>query len=194
VRSGLKGGPLAWLPLALLVMTITGSLEAWATPTIVWSFDDPVGSALTTDDIDVFTTITNDGTNALTISQFGLGLPGDNFGFQYGLSWGGIDLNNYNALIAGFLGLTLEPGDNLSFLMGTYRPDFGVVPADLYVTEPGVMSINGTIFRTSNVFSRAVADPTPVPEPGTLGLFGIGLLALALRRRQALLIVHGVSS
>ena len=38
---------------------------------------------------------------------------------------------------------------------------------------------------TGNVIQRASAAPAPIPEPGVLALFGIGLLGLGLGRRKA---------
>lgn len=104
-----------------------------------------------------------------------------------------------------------EDGDSLSQTSDTagrvVNQFFGLVTYEDDTRGTAFDSILGMSFRQLGgnanqgdnlIFGRlplvSPEPPVSVPEPGTLGLFGIGLFALALGRRQALLIVHGISS
>jgi hypothetical protein len=120
-------------------------------------------------------------------------------GYQsVGFYWGSIDTYNsvslYDSLgklIAKFTGADLPPagGDQTSGATNRYVS---------YTLDPGsliagiraiVFESAGNAFEVDNVaFGTAPGSPAPVPEPATMGLFGIGLAAMgrrALKKRAA---------
>ena len=70
------------------------------------------------------------------------------------------------ALLSVLLQNSLSPGD----------PEIDPIPLNLIPCDATECIQNGVV--------EVIAPPTPVPEPSTLGLMGIGLAALARRLRR----------
>lgn len=168
------------LSLAVVLLTFALSTAAHATPIVDWSFDSPWGVVRTTDTVSVYSTITNAGDSALTLTNFGLGIPVETFGAEYEFAWGNGQPNGYNNLISSLEGFQLASGASLTILMGSFVPIGGHVPMGLYSTEPAIMSIAGEFFRTDNSFSRWTIRAVSVPEPNMAMLLLISAVALCL--------------
>ena len=84
---------------------------------------------------------------------------------------------------APFLGLSLNPGDDFSFVLGTLTPIGGSVPLGTYPfcceahLEFGSVGSSKSL-PPANTFAIEV-----VPEPPTWALCGVGVLAFVSRRR-----------
>lgn len=164
--------------LAVALLTFAFAPAIHATPIVDWSFENPWGVVRTSDTVSVYSTITNVGDSALTLANFGLGIPVDTFGAEYDFYWGNGQPNGYNNLISSLEGFQLNSGASLTILMGSFVPIGGQVPMGLYSTEPAIMSIAGEFFRTDNSFSRWAIRALPVPEPNTSVLLLISAVGL----------------
>jgi hypothetical protein len=146
-------------------------------------FGDPIG---TNQPNGVDTTIyatTAAGGSSVTILLPGNG--GDGYRY-FGLLWGSVDA--YNTL-SFYDGATLIGSITGSQVTASPNGDQGV-NGTLYVNITSDTPFNRVVatssqfaFEFDNIaFNRT--DPTAVPAPAALGLFGIGLLGLALARRR----------
>ncbi|MEL0210680.1 MAG: cistern family PEP-CTERM protein, partial [Novosphingobium sp.] len=89
-------------------------------------------------------------------------------------------------------GLLLGESGTGSFTLSFAAPVSALTLSDFYVRYqsisgvPGISSASGsgTMTSTSGGSTGGSTGGTPVPEPGMLGLFGAGLIGLALARRN----------
>jgi hypothetical protein len=176
----------ALLTRTLTLFTILQSGNALAVPSMEWTFLEPSGTALTTDDVFVTTRLTNSSssTESLLIDQVAVGLAVSDFGHSY-------DFNFYDQDGVGpygqIHGALLNPGDSIDFVLGFFRPIGGAAPSGDYGTELGIMNLGfGFLFTQGDIFSRTIVSS--VPEPDALALLMGGLLCLGwLRIRRCAL-------
>lgn len=146
-------------------------------------FGNPIGTADQPNGVDTTTYITSGSTGATAAAAVEMLLPGQQL--YFGLLWGSVD--DYNTL-SFYDGATL---------VGS------ITGVDVTASPSGDQGANGTLYVniTSTVsFDRVVAtssqfafefdniafnESNPIPAPAALGLFGMGLLGLALARRRA---------
>lgn len=135
-----------------------------------------------------------DATKYLTTGTGSAAVVADQGYQSVGFYWGSID--TYNAvslydslgkLIARFTGADIPPanGDQSAGATNRYVS---------YTLDPGsliagiraiVFESAGNAFEVDNVaFGTAPGSPAPVPEPATMGLFAVGLAAMARRARR----------
>lgn len=96
---------------------------------------------------------------------------------------------------SGMFNITLSPTSTLSYLGQTYTPDARHQPMlelfgnsiNLWAvwTAPGCVNV-ATLGDTLKNISSSSTGGTSVPEPGMVGLMGLGAAALVVRRRRAL--------
>lgn len=96
---------------------------------------------------------------------------------------------------SGMFNISLSPGSTLTYKGSTYTPQAGHQPMlelfgnsiNLWAvwTAPGCANC-ATLGDTLKNISSSSTGGTPVPEPGMVGLMGLGAAALVLRRRRGL--------
>jgi hypothetical protein len=163
---------------ALIVAIIQLSTPSTASADTIWawSFNETNFVVGPTDSIVLQATVSNSPLSTEPIMRIGGGsFTGDlqaTYDFEFGP-------------ITPFLGLSLNPGDDFSFVLGTLRPIGGSVPVGTYPfcceahLEFGSVS-SSTSLPPLNTFQIEV-----VPEPPTWALCGIGVVAFVSRRLRA---------
>src|SRR5258708_3090815 len=162
-RAGMLGDPVTGILHTAFAGSWSSGGSATVGPGIEFTRSDSVGGgvfALLTFDITA-TAFTLTDFNPATSGSFNLGLDGFEF----------TDLNQT------FAGVSLVPGN--TFPNGTFTSTLvGPNTIHIFMNEP-IISGGQTWSATCNVSFGS----TPTPEPGALGLLGLGLAALALQRR-----------
>lgn len=104
----------------------------------------------------------------------------------FGNTKGGVDLGTFGGVVSdsgptSFF-LTLAPGQTVTFAPGAIHATvLGLTLLD--PTDPAASSSSSTTFGGFIAVAAVENLTSPVPEPSTLAMFGIGLLGLACRRR-----------
>ena len=170
---------------SLAVGTILG-----ATTDVTYSAS--LGSPVVTGDF-----LTTTSPNGLASTSAGYFLPGETatFFFNSSTTAFAIDINTY-ATSAGAYTASLDTGDIVNSIYETF-PNFstgefiGFVSTTPF-TSVTIASTTGLSYTLDTLVygdAAAVTGPTTVPEPGSLAMYGIGLLALVgltiIRRRHA---------
>lgn len=141
--------------------------------------------------------LTTTSPNGLGSTSAGYFLPGETatFFFNSSITAFAIDINTY-ATSAGAYTASLDTGDIVNSIYETF-PNFstgefiGFVSTTPF-TSVTIASITGFSYTLDTLVygdAAAVTGPTTVPEPGSLAMFGVGLLTLLgfkfIRRRHA---------
>jgi hypothetical protein len=81
-----------------------------------------------------------------------------------------------------FLGLSLKPGDDFSFVLGTLTPIGGSVPIGTYPFCCEAHLEFGSVSSSSSLLPLNTFEIHVVPEPPTWALCGAGVVAFVWRR------------
>jgi hypothetical protein len=146
-----------------------------------WSFNETNFVVGPTDSVVLQATVFNSPLSTEPIMRIGGGSFTGDLQATYDFEWGPYPP---------FLGLSIEPGDQFSFLLGTLRPIGGSVPIGTHPfcceahLEFGTASSSVSLPPT-NTFEIQVIENHVVPEPPTWALCGVGVVPFVWRRLRA---------
>ncbi|WP_328186592.1 PEP-CTERM sorting domain-containing protein [Marinobacter sp. OP 3.4] len=111
-------------------------------------------------------------------SEFGFDIVGPNFGSATAQFWArdGSLIDEINFALGGSV---FE-----SFGFVTDDASFSVAGVSIFNNDPGGIGFDNFIFNVEGVPGTPGDGGTPVPEPSSLGLLGLGLVALVYRQRR----------
>ena len=82
-----------------------------------------------------------------------------------------------------FTDLDLAPGEGINFVYGTLHPIGGTAPVGTYAGSASISSTGASPSSVANPFEVHVLSPV-IPEPGSLTLVALGVLAAGFKRRR----------